>query len=242
MFIIGFWSLVGLTSGCVSGPSYSLPQSGTKDHSEPSSTLPYRVDGRVYYPLRDASGFVQSGTASWYGPNFHGKQTSNGETYNMNLLTAAHKTLPFNSMVRVTHQITGKQVIVRINDRGPFVGDRVIDLSRKAAQKLGMIEKGTAPVDLKVFNEKPFQQAGRNREKSSDQQLYAIQIGVFSDQGNARRASQRIPNSYTLKYEHEGQTLYKVVTGKYYNYEKALVDMDRLRDQGFNKSFITLIH
>jgi len=92
-----------------------------------------------------------SGVASWYGPGFHGRKTANGERYNMNELTAAHKTLRFGTRVRVTNQNNGKSVIVRINDRGPYVGSRVIDLSKSAAQKIDMIGSGTAKVKLQVL-------------------------------------------------------------------------------------------
>lgn len=92
-----------------------------------------------------------TGSASWYGGKFHGRTTANGERYNMNELTAAHKTLPFGTKVRVTNARTGKAVVVRINDRGPFVGKRVIDLSRGAAQAVGMINQGVAQVKLEVL-------------------------------------------------------------------------------------------
>ncbi len=93
----------------------------------------------------------QSGMASWYGGNFHGRKTANGETYNMNALTAAHKTLPFGTRVRVTNTRNGDSVVVRINDRGPFVGGRVIDLSRAAAGQIGVTASGVAPVKLAVL-------------------------------------------------------------------------------------------
>ncbi len=93
----------------------------------------------------------QSGMASWYGGNFHGRRTANGETYNMNALTAAHKTLPFGTRVRVTNTRNGDSVVVRINDRGPFVGGRVIDLSRAAASQIGVTSSGVAPVKLAVL-------------------------------------------------------------------------------------------
>ncbi|MBS3787964.1 septal ring lytic transglycosylase RlpA family protein [Candidatus Bipolaricaulota bacterium] len=94
--------------------------------------------------------FYQTGTASWYGPNFQGEPTANGEIFDMNELTAAHKSLPFNTRVKVVDLSTGKDVVVRINDRGPFVKDRIIDLSRKAADKLGIIDSGTAEVGLEI--------------------------------------------------------------------------------------------
>ncbi|MFB6290563.1 MAG: septal ring lytic transglycosylase RlpA family protein [Candidatus Bipolaricaulia bacterium] len=97
-----------------------------------------------------AGDFYQTGVASWYGPNFQGKTTASGEVFDMNELTAAHKSLPFNTKVKVVDLSSGNQVVVRINDRGPFIKDRVIDLSRKAAKKLGIIDSGTAKVGLKI--------------------------------------------------------------------------------------------
>ena len=92
------------------------------------------------------------GVASWYGPGFHGRRTANGEIYNMNIMTAAHKTLPFDTIVRVTNLDNGLSVVVRINDRGPFVKGRIIDLSRSAAEEIGMIGPGTAQVQLKILS------------------------------------------------------------------------------------------
>ena len=99
-----------------------------------------------------AGGHAMEGTASWYGKKFHGRRTANGEVYDMHLLTAAHKTLPFHTFVRVTRLDNNRTVMVRINDRGPFVAGRVIDLSYAAARRLGMAEAGTAPVRLEAVS------------------------------------------------------------------------------------------
>lgn len=109
---------------------------------------PYTVRGVTYVPYASADNFEEIGIASWYGPGFHGKKTSNGETFNTNDLTAAHKLLPFNTRVKVTNLENGASVIVRINDRGPFTRERIIDLSQAAANKIGMIKKGTAKVHV----------------------------------------------------------------------------------------------
>jgi rare lipoprotein A len=101
--------------------------------------------------ITPGSSFVQDGIASYYAEEFHGQKTSNGETFDMNALTAAHQTLPFGTLVRVTNKATGKSVVVRINDRGPFLKDRIIDLSRAAAEKIGMIGPGTAEVHLEIL-------------------------------------------------------------------------------------------
>ena len=112
---------------------------------------PYEVFGKKYYPTLARVNDKFSGIASWYGPKFHAKKTSNGEIYNMYAETAAHKTLPMNTVVRVTNLENGKSTVVRINDRGPFVAGRIIDLSNKAAHAIDMVKKGTAKVQVTVL-------------------------------------------------------------------------------------------
>lgn len=111
----------------------------------------YVVFGKTYRVQKSARGHVERGIASWYGPGFHSERTSSGEPYDMYAMTAAHKTLPIPAYVRVTHLENGRSVVVRVNDRGPFVGDRIIDLSYTAAHKLGMTRTGTAPVEIRVL-------------------------------------------------------------------------------------------
>ena len=109
---------------------------------------PYQVFGRDYVPMRASGGFTQRGMASWYGRRYHGEKTSNGETYDMYAMTAAHPTLPLPSYARVTNPANGRSVVVRVNDRGPFLSDRVIDLSYVAAYKLGYVQAGSTLVDV----------------------------------------------------------------------------------------------
>lgn len=112
----------------------------------------YTINGKTYYPMKKIQpGYSQRGIASWYGPGFHGKKTASGEVYDMHALTAAHSTLPLQTLVQVTNLTNQKSVLVRVNDRGPFVGERVIDLSFSAAQKLDMVKPGTAPVHFTVI-------------------------------------------------------------------------------------------
>ncbi len=111
----------------------------------------YEVFGKRYYVMAKSDGWVERGTASWYGPGFHAAATSLGEPYDMYAMTAAHKTLPIPCYAEVTNLRNGRKVIVRINDRGPFVGDRIVDLSYTAAAKLDMLLAGTAPVELRVL-------------------------------------------------------------------------------------------
>jgi rare lipoprotein A len=119
---------------------------------------PYQVGGIWYMPQEDF-GYVETGVASWYGPNFHGEYTANGETYDMHGLTAAHRTLQMPSVVRVTNLENGRWVIVRINDRGPFARERIIDLSRAAAEAIDMTGRGTAQVRVEILPEESRQVA-----------------------------------------------------------------------------------
>lgn len=111
---------------------------------------PYQINGVWYYPAEDYN-YDETGIASWYGPNFHGKFTANGETYDMNDVTAAHRTLPMPSIVRVTNLENGRSLLVRVNDRGPYAHNRIIDLSRRSAQLLGVIDNGTARVRVQIM-------------------------------------------------------------------------------------------
>lgn len=148
---------------------------------------PYVVFNKKYYPTLAHIGDNFHGIASWYGPNFNAKKTSNGEIYNMYAMTAAHKTLPMNTMVQVQNLVNGKKIIVRINDRGPFVAGRIIDLSNKAAHQIDMIKTGTAKVKLTVlgFNGKIAKTKLEKRETASVGKYY-VQVGVFSNKNGAR--------------------------------------------------------
>lgn len=141
----------------------------------------YEVFGKKYYPTVARISDEFSGIASWYGPKFHAKKTSNGEIYNMYAETAAHKTLPMNTVVRVYNLENGKSTVVRINDRGPFVSGRIIDLSNKAAHAIDMVKKGTARVKITVlgFNGKIATTIAEKNEVRSTSNYY-VQVGVFS--------------------------------------------------------------
>jgi len=176
------------TSTGSSSKSYSASGS-KKDGSYVHPTMrPYTVFGKRYYPTKVRVGEKFSGISSWYGPDFDGKATSSGEIYDMHALTAAHKTLPMNTIVKVTSRDNGKSVVVRINDRGPFVGTRIIDLSNKAAHQIDMVRKGTANVRLEIIGfkgRKAKERGAKQAFKNSPQEVlayekYAIQIGSFS--------------------------------------------------------------
>jgi rare lipoprotein A len=129
---------------------------------------PYQVNGVWYYPKADYK-YSESGIASWYGPGFHGKRTANGEVYDENGLTAAHKTLPMPSMVRVTNLENGRSIQVRVNDRGPFEAGRIIDMTRRGAQLLGFIERGTARVRVDIMPDESQQLAALASRSGGDQ-------------------------------------------------------------------------
>ncbi|TYP00015.1 rare lipoprotein A [Geothermobacter ehrlichii] len=153
---------------------------------------PYMVNGRRYDPLPDHRGFVQEGIASWYGRKFHGRKTSNGEIYDMYAMTAAHKTLPLGVYVRVTNRRNGRQAVVRINDRGPFVAGRIIDLSYAAARQLDIVETGTAPVRIEALGYRADGRDGYRQPKSYDAGVFAVQVGAFSLADNAYRLAARL--------------------------------------------------
>ncbi|HYB11095.1 MAG TPA: septal ring lytic transglycosylase RlpA family protein [Alphaproteobacteria bacterium] len=160
-----FWAFLGLLlaallAGCQGGSS-SRPE-GTAQNPPAKGYYKigsaYQVQGVWYYPGVDYS-YDETGIASWYGPDFHGKYTANGEVYDMNELTAAHPTLPMPSIVRVTNLENGRSIIVRINDRGPYVRGRILDLSRRAAQLLGVDGPGTAKVRVQILADESRQAA-----------------------------------------------------------------------------------
>ena len=146
----------------------------------------YDVLGQRYYVLQSAEGYVARGVASWYGPTFHGVRTAMGEPYDMFAMTAAHKTLPLPCYVRVTNLRNGKSVVVRVNDRGPFVANRLIDLSYTAALKLDMVREGTTLVEVRAIT--PGEPSSSELTRASETpapELY-VQAGAFANEGNAQ--------------------------------------------------------
>jgi len=172
-----------------------------KTYSHPTMR-PYTIRGIRYYPTVVSVGDTFKGNASWYGPDFHGKLTSNGETYNMHDMTAAHKTLPMNTIVKVTNLRNGLTTVVRINDRGPFIATRIIDLSNKAAHKIKMVGRGTAPVTLEIlgFEVKGKKNIPTKKEMKKAPQKkaiggFALQIASFSKIEGALRTQEKYDNT-----------------------------------------------
>ncbi len=161
-------------------------------------------------PVNPAPGtgvIFEEGKASWYGAPFHGRQASNGEIYDMNKLTAAHRTLPFNTVVRVTNVSNGRSTTVRITDRGPFVDNRIIDLSYAAAKEIGSIGPGVVPVRIEILS-----------AIDPTAGFFTVQIGAFRDRANAERLRDRLSSSYSpvavQSFDSPGGAYYRVHVGK----------------------------
>ncbi len=172
----------------------------------------YVVFGKRYYVLSSGMGYVERGVASWYGPGFDKVPTSSGETYDMHGMSAAHKTLPLPAYVRVTNLQNGRSVVVRVNDRGPFVGNRIIDLSYSAAVKLDMLRNGTAMVEVRSIDIAPA-----DGTPPTSAPLF-IQAGAFADPANADRLVTRLHGAnygevFVKSDEIAGRKMYRVRIG-----------------------------
>lgn len=198
--------------------------------------------------IEDANGmyndsYVEHGLASWYGDDFHGETTSNGETYDMHEMTAAHKTLPMDTMLRVKNLDTGKDVVVRINDRGPFVRGRIIDLSYKAAKTLEIVKNGTARVQVVALDESHLMKSGET-SKQTNRALtigeYYVQIGSFSQQGNALKLQKRFTETghTTVIQKSPASILYRVLVYAGRTLQDAKVSEKALHGRGYAGSFI----
>lgn len=241
--------------GCVQQPTtqttYKKPKVQTKiikDHPNMhrATLRPYKVLGKIYRPTIPNIGYKQAGVASWYGMQFHGKYTSNGEVYNMYDSTAAHKTLPMNTIVKVTNLKNQKSTLVRVNDRGPFVNSRIIDLSYKAAKALDIIKHGTSNVTIEVVqlsNNLPKVQNSiqiSKPHKSSSSTKIFLQIAAFKNFYSAVK----LKNKYSYldkpvlikKITTSNNVYYKVIIG-YFN-SKAEVNQFKLNNPKFKKSII----
>ncbi|MFO7707215.1 MAG: septal ring lytic transglycosylase RlpA family protein [Desulfobacterales bacterium] len=235
-----------IAAGCTArsstpAPPTPLPRPGARTEGPPPETAPgqpkpYRALGQWYQPIPDASGFRQQGVASWYGPDFHGKPTSSGEIYDMHALTAAHKTLPLGTLVRVRQLSNHRTIEVRINDRGPFVGDRIIDLSYEAARRLDVVRPGTAPVEVVAVGAVP----------GSPVDLYSgnftFQVGSFASRANAEKLgaelNPRFGNAHIVEFAQGGRTFYRLRVGKAGSLDEAIAYESRLKESGFKDAFV----
>ncbi|MEO1022872.1 MAG: septal ring lytic transglycosylase RlpA family protein [Bacteroidota bacterium] len=173
---------------------------------------------------------IETGVASWYGPNFNGKLTANGEIYDMDGMTAAHRTLPFNTVVKVENLDNGQSVVVRINDRGPFAKNRIIDLSREAAKRMQMIGPGTARVRLYVVEG----EADLSRVKDLKNATYTVQLASYKSKVKADELSGRVRGSRVQSVQVDGETWYRVYMGTFTDVEKAKQEQQRLEGRGID--------
>ena len=183
----------------------------------PRTQKSYTINGKRYYPIPSAEGYNERGIASWYGGKFHGRKTSNGETYNKYAMTAAHKTLPMNTMLLVKNLDNGRKTVVRINDRGPFVRGRIVDLSYKAAKEIGMVKTGIARIQATALGEESVVKWGEAPSliyKDLSVGEFYVQIGAFANKANAVKLQRRFTDAgftaVNLKYYGPESILYRV--------------------------------
>lgn len=235
------WTLVLGVSAC-GGPRHivkivhvPLGPSGRPYGRLPASLKPYTVNGKTYYPLPSARGYVEEGLASWYGPRFHGRPTASGEPYNMYAFTAAHKILPLGTYVLVTNLENGRRVVVRINDRGPFVPGRIIDLSYAAARALGMVEKGVVRVRIVALGQgrKTPQGVVFARVPNFKKGEFYLQVGAFRDYARAVRLRKKLSQRFKLvsiePFSKDGQTFYRVRIFLAYDLDRAKMLAQKLK-------------
>jgi rare lipoprotein A len=201
---------------------------------------PYQVFGKDYVPLANPAPFRQAGTGSWYGRRFHGAPTSSGEPYDMYAMTAAHPTLPIPSYARVTNPANGRSVVVRINDRGPFHADRIIDLSYTAAWKLGYADAGSARVEVESVapgKAEPVREAKAeaNAEAKADGKGIFLQLGAFSARDSAENFRARVYRELAWLSEAihvvAGGALYRLQLGPYRTQDDARAIADRIQTE-----------
>jgi len=221
---------------------------------------PYQIAGEWYYPLASAAGYSATGVASWYGRDFHGKKTANGEIYDMHAMSAAHKTLPLPSMVRVTNLDNGRSIIVRVNDRGPFVKSRLIDLSYAGARALGYDKKGTARVRVEALagntkaSNRPVVVAHAPAPITTHPRVAPaggaagvaaggvfVQVGAFSAYPNAQRMRSKLVGFSPVVIQpssQNGRQIYRVRIGPIYDTSEVETMVLALQQAGYNNAIV----
>ncbi len=233
--------------------------------SRSGNKSPYVVWGKTYHIMPSASGYTQTGIASWYGAKFHGYDTASGEPYDMYALTAAHKSLPLPTWVRVTNLDNGRTTVVKVNDRGPFHDGRIIDLSYAAAMKLGYAGKGTARVSVEAIEVAPptalaGSPAARGTPVSgsanpelvvqstdlSPGHAYFIQAGAFAQRESADRLVARLsaqgiqPKAFVHNLPEQGKTAQRVRLGPYYSKSLADSEQQKLQKMGIKSAIVIM--
>lgn len=249
LLVVFFLSACG-GPGPVAPPAKRVPTPPPSGPSlrVPPTQRPYEIYGKTYYPLPSAIGFVEEGIASWYGEPFHGRPTANGETYNMYAATCAHKTLPMNTMLLVQNLENGGEIVVRVNDRGPFVKDRILDLSYDGAQKIGVAARGTARVRISALGEAVGSRQGNETinnflpPRNFQEGEFFIQVGAFVEKANAQRLQDRLTSMNKKvgikKYDRGDSVFYRVQVYSGKSLDQAKRDEREWSEAGFPGAFV----
>ena len=253
--------MLAISFGCakkVAVPGKPGVAKPAKKKKVPATQRPYVINGTTYYPIPSAHGYVELGLASWYGEPFHGKKTANGEIYDMYGNTAAHKTLPMDTMLLVKNLENGRSTVVRINDRGPFVNERIIDLTHTKARELGIIDHGTARVEIVAMAAQQVVEApttgGAARKAPVKPQVkpppipdfdkgnFYVQVGAFEKIENARtlaRAFARRGRDVIIQqYPAAGMNLYRVMIFASHSLAQAKLYEKQLEAAGFRYALL----
>lgn len=223
--VVGLLSLLAACAGVARPEASRLPVVTDPAPIVSGTMRRYQVRGRWYQPA-EQPGYDETGLASWYGEQFNGRPTATGERFDMQALTAAHKTLPLPGLVEVTNLANGRRIVVRVNDRGPFVDDRIIDLSRGSAEALGMLQAGVGEVRVRYLGRAPRTGGGTTlryagarppdpaprTQPPSAAGNYWIQAGAFSDRRAARRVADQLGDRATIEGNRD-DGLYRVLVG-----------------------------
>mgnify|MGYP006288141419 CR=1 FL=1 len=245
LVVFGLVAVLAVLSACSTAPRVP-EQAGSGEpvprYEPPSKTgnpASYVVHGKRYFVRQSNSGYQERGMASWYGPGFHGKRTSSGETYDMHAMTAAHKTLVIPTYAEVTNLRNGRTIVVRVNDRGPFHDGRIIDLSREAAKRLDMLGEGTAPVEVRALmpGDRPASRPVRAEREPRWGENVFVQVGAFSNRDNALRLKSRllgqeVPGVEVQAIQRDGRPLFRVRVGPVASSDHAEQLLDTLQARG----------
>ncbi|ODN67320.1 MULTISPECIES: septal ring lytic transglycosylase RlpA family protein [Methylophaga] len=268
VMLTGLWSCGTVTEQKDGAPRVkpdvaNIPDAVPRDEprSKYGNPASYEVFGKRYYTLASSDGYVERGKASWYGTKFHGRRTSSGEPYDMYAMTAAHKTLPLPSYAEVTNLDNGRKVVVKINDRGPFHDDRLIDLSYSAATKLGIVAKGTGNVEVRAITQRNVTASANNASPQTvakaipaantvaaptstmGKVVLFLQVGAFSTMSRAEQIKQQVQQQieervHISTVERSQSPLYRVRVGPFESAEYGERIASRLMDLGFSETRI----
>ena len=238
--------ILSVAYSCSTAPR--APSTAPSSPPPPSGERTYRVMGQTYRVMGSSKGFVERGMASWYGTKFHGRKTASGEIYDMEKFTAAHRTLPLGTYVKVKRTDgKGESVVVKVNDRGPFVDNRVIDLSRAAARQLDMLHEGVAPVVVTALGEEVFRgtsdEVTLRPRPDYNRGAFSVQVGAFTVRENAQRLARRMKDKYGASdlslFESEDTDYFRVRVGRFATRGEAERFLNRLINSGeFDQAFV----